>query len=299
MRTKIIFSSLIVALILGVTSPRLNAQKKHTRKEKLYLIETYDGAKITGKIISSNPEKLVVFNKEKGNIAIPAYQIKSKRELKAEEPYHNDPYLEELLFPGRYFITTNAFPIGKGEKYYKMNLLGPELQYGVNDHLDVGLMATWLFSPIVLNVKYSIPIGNWVSVAGGVMGLTGSWFNFSLYGTMAYGMLTLGNRHRNLNIGLGYARARNVNYFFDDPMSVNGTLVSIGGMYQITRKVVLVFDSYLMNGIGKDYGMTGFVLPGLRVDLKKSAFQFGYLGIADNGFVFPIPFPFLEYIIKF
>ncbi len=297
MRTKFIFLSLIIALILGVTTTRLNAQKKHTRKEKLYLIETYDGVQITGKIISSNPEKLVIFNKEKGEIVIPTYQVKSKHELKAGEFSKKGAYIGEPLFPSRYFITTNAFPIGKGEKYFKMNLLGPEFQFGVNDHLGVGLMTSWLGTPIVLNVKYSLAIGDKATIAGGLLGVTGSWVSLKSYGAMGYGMLTLGNARRNLNVGLGYGWAKS--YLYNDPISGNGSLVSIGGMYQITRKTVLIFDSYLFTGIGQDFGLTGVVLPGLRIEFKKSAFQFGFLGSLFEGKVYPVPLPVIEYIIKF
>ncbi len=299
MRTKIIFSSLLIALIFGVTTTRLNAQKKHTRKEKLYLIETYDGVQITGKIISNNQEKLVLLNKVKGEIAIPTYQIKSKRELKRDELSKDGEYIAKPLFPSRYFIATNAFPVGKGEKNFKMNLLGPDLQFGVNDHLDVSLMTTWSVTPIILNVKYSNAIGDWASIAGGVMGLTGSWMDLNTYGAMAYGMLTLGNARRNVNVGLNYAWVNNFNFFLGEPIPVKGTLVSLGGMYRISRKTALVFDSYILTGIEKDNRPGGFVLSGIRIDFKKSAFQFGFLGSLVEGWIYPAAIPLAEYMIKF
>ncbi len=298
MRTKIIFSNLIIALLFGVTTTRLNAQKKHSSKEKLYLIETYDGAKITGRIISSSPEKLVILNKDNVEIPIPIYQIKSKDELKAAELSKDGEYIAKPLFPSRYFITTNAFSIGQGEKYLKMNLFGPEFQYGVNDHFDVGLMATWVFAPIIMYAKYSIPISNWVSVAVGVLGLSGSWPDLNTYGAISYGMLTLGNIRRNVNIGLGYGWATNINFFLDKPIPMNGALASFGGTYQISSGTVFLFNSYLFTGIGTNYRLAAFVLPGFRVDFKKSAFQIHFLGALVNGDTYPLPIPFPGFIMK-
>jgi len=109
-------------------------------------------------------------------------------------------------FSTRYAITTNAFPIKKGENYGMLNFHGPEIHFAVTDRFNVGYMTTWAASPMAVSLKYSFDTkSEKVHFGVGSLLLSSGFFQkFKGYGTLTFGNVTLGDRKSNVTLSGGY-----------------------------------------------------------------------------------------------
>ena len=116
---------------------------------KKYLVTRHDGIEYRGEILSDDNREILMNTKTVGKIYIPKFEISTIHEI-VEERSVGYTYQAEGPFTTRYSFTTNAHPIKKGENYGMLNIYGPEFHLAVSDRLNVGLMSTWIASPIVL-----------------------------------------------------------------------------------------------------------------------------------------------------
>lgn len=109
-------------------------------------------------------------------------------------------------FSTRYSITTNAFPIKKGENYGMLNFHGPEIHFAITDRFNVGYMTTWAASPMAVSLKYSFDTKNEkIHFGVGSLLLSSGFFQrFKGYGTLTFGNVTWGDRKSNVTLSGGY-----------------------------------------------------------------------------------------------
>jgi hypothetical protein len=234
-------------------------------KGKFYLITRHDGVEYIGEIKSDDGHELAVYTRKLGLMYIPKYEIKSIHEIVDEESIVFDEYQAAGPFTTRYSFTTNALPIKKGENYGMLNLYGPEAHLALNDHLNVGIMATWIASPVALATKYSfLAKESRVNVSvGTLLGTSGYLNNFKGYGGLHWLNITFGDRKKNLTFSGGYAYLQAGNYEppegvynemeYDlagdentQPVSTShGPVFSIAGIFKIGAKSSFVFDSMI------------------------------------------------------
>jgi hypothetical protein len=206
-------------------------------------------------------------------------------------------------FATRYFITTNGLPIAKGESYITYNLFGPDIQYGLADNLGVGVITSWIGSPIIFTTKYSFEIDKNVNGAVGLLAGTGGWASsFGL--AIPYGSITLGNRKSNITGSLGYGTI-----WGNENNGGGRTIVSIAAMHKISKSISLVFDSFILPTTktyidpfdNKEYkNYFALLLPGFRFQTSETgAFQFGFAGMSFEGETFAVPFPYIQWFRKF
>ena len=138
-----------------------NAQVSKTEGDTLkYLIVRTNGIEYVGQIISDDGRELLLLTQQLGKIYIPKSEVKSVTLVDEQTDFKAGEYLGQGVFTTRYQFTTNAFSIKKGENYALINLYGPEVHFGILPNLSVGIMATWIASPIALALKYTIPTQN-------------------------------------------------------------------------------------------------------------------------------------------
>jgi hypothetical protein len=160
-----------------------------------------------GKIISDDGREVLIATKELGNIYIPKADITSIKVVNVEKEMVNNEYRGKGVFTTRYQFSTNAFPLEKDENYALINLYGPEVHFAINKRISIGLMATWIASPLVLAVKYTIPTSNEkINFGfGTLLGTTGYLNQAKGFGGLHWGMVTFGDRAKNLTLSLGYS----------------------------------------------------------------------------------------------
>ena len=125
---KYIIAIIIAVISLSPSGNRVNAQEDSTDfvQSKIYVITTMNGGVFVGTIISDNAKEIIIKTKDRGDVAIPKYELKSMKELEQGEINEDGEFVGTPLFATRYFITTNAFPMDNGDNYYSLNLFGTE-----------------------------------------------------------------------------------------------------------------------------------------------------------------------------
>ena len=297
---KYVFYSLLFLLNLQVC---LMAQVdlKDIDSSKTYIITTFDGAEFVGKFISFDAKEVTIVRKHLGEIIIPTYQISEIIELSNKDISDPDKYIRDQVFASRYFITTNGIPIKKGDNYFNINLFGPDIQLGIRDNLGIGIMTTWLASPIIGSIKYSIPMQNNSSIALGALVGTGSWVAFDTGLALPYIAVTQGDSKHNFSFSAGYGAVRFVNIFDGERGQWRGdALFSVAGMTGVSQNFSFVFDSFIVTGIGKDHSLVALLIPGFRLQLNKIvALQFGFTAIYYDRELANFPIPMGNVFVKF
>ena len=290
LQTTIKTCLIVLAFVLN---QEVQAQTDSIASKKIYVITTNDGGEFVGEIISEDTKEVLIKTKDKGEISIPKYQIKSRKELESGDLNMNGEYIPAEVFSTRYFITTNGLPIEKGESYVQWNLWGPDFEFGVAKNFSVGLMTTWLANPMVATAKYSIPLNKKTSLGLGTLLGTTTWIAPGGYGlALPFASLTNGDRKRNISVTAGYGAV------LYERESAGKMLLSGAGMTKIGKKVSLVFDSFIVPG-GTGSETFALLIPGLRIQTASDkAFQFGFAGIYSGGDVVPLPIPFVQWYKK-
>ena len=232
---------------------------------KTYIITRHDGVEYTGEIVSDDNREICIDTKMLGKIFIPKYEINTIYEIHEESTIAYNAYQAEGPFTTRYSFTTNALPIKKGENYGMLNIYGPEFHLAVSDKLNVGLMSTWIASPLILATKYSfITKETPVHLSfGSLLGTSGYLNNFRGFGGLQWLSITGGDRNRNITFSGGYAYLKTGNlYDYHAPGTYpaenfwntgterlesmyHGPIISIAGIFRIGGKASFVFDSMI------------------------------------------------------
>ena len=236
----------------------------------LRLVEKHDGTKYIAKILSDDGRELLLETEALGKIYIPKSEVKRISEIEDVGEIKNGELREEGPFTTRYAFTNNALPIKRHDHYAMVNLFGPEIHFAVSDRLNIGVMTTWIGSPLVAVGKYTIPTSNEkVNFSIGTMLGTSGYLNeFRGFGGLHWGTFTYGDRKNNVSVsgGFGYFNSGDqfnnyepgvyvgTNYNYPDiPYSnkqnlITAPIFSVAGIFQVTSRASFFFDSMLAFG---------------------------------------------------
>jgi hypothetical protein len=283
---------------------------------KTYVIKKHDGTEFIGRVIQQDLNQVVMETKKLGKLSIPKHEIVEIKEVQASELNEQGELLPTEIFNTRYFITTNALPIKKGDSYLLWNLFGPDFQFGVGKNFGMGIMTTWIGTPIIANAKYSIALGKNTRLGVGTLLGSGSYVAPQFYMALPFAALTFGNKSVNINFSGGYG------YVSNKGEGAGRGLCSVAAMFKVTKKVSFVFDTFiLLNGqstfenqtLSRVNSTTGkyetyvesverkkpgfaLVIPGIRFQTDKNkAFQLGFAGINSQSSWSKMPIPMLQW----
>lgn len=213
------------AQVPSVTSPATDTTK--------YIVTKNDGNEYIGRILSDDGREVLIETKMLGKVYIPKSDIKSIRKLDYTEDVQKGGEVSTVgVFTTRYQFTTNCFPIKKGENYAMINLYGPEVHFAVHKDLSIGVMSTWIGSPIALALKYTRGTSN-PKINYGVGSLLGSsgYLNSGRgFGGLYWGMITYGDRRSNATLSVGFGHFNDGNtYTYTQTIYEPGTYISVNG----------------------------------------------------------------------
>jgi hypothetical protein len=281
-KTRIMMKNLLLFLIL-CCSLMTNAQVAKSEGDTLkYLIIRNNGIEYVGQILSDDGRELLILTQQLGKIYIPKSEVKSVTLVDEQTDFKAGEYLGTGVFTTRYQFTTNAFPIKKGENYALINLYGPEVHFGIMPNLSVGIMATWIASPIALALKYTIPTQNPLLNfgVGTIMASTGYLNQAKGYGGLHWGMATYGTRRSNATLSLGYG-------YFNSGFSFNnqdfyyqpGTYAAVfnQGAYSFPIPEMLTYENEIGNFKSPIIGISGIAAVS-----KKASFIWDVMIIGGN-----------------
>jgi hypothetical protein len=200
------FFSLLLFLCVGFQFSELVAQVTPA-DTNLYRVVKYNNQEYIGRILNDDGREVLLETSKLGKIYIVKADIESISIVHREIDFVDDEYRGTGVFTTRYQFSTNAFPLQKHENYALVNLYGPEVHFSVSKNLSVGVMATWIASPIVLALKYSVPTRNEKLNFGfgTLLGSVGYLNQGKGYGGLHWGMVTYGDRKNNVTLSLGYS----------------------------------------------------------------------------------------------
>jgi len=338
----------------------------------LRLIEKHDGTKYIAKIISDDGRELLFETEALGKLYLPKSEVKRISKIEDVGEIKDGEFREESPFTTRYAFTNNALPIKQRNHYAMVNLFGPEIHFAVSDRLNVGIMTTWIGSPLIAVGKYTIPTNNEkVNFSIGTMLGTSGYLNqFRGFGGLHWGTFTYGDRKNNISFSAGYGYFNSgdnitsyqpgvyvgdsntytypdgssyttYNYpnipVTDRPNFINAPILSVAGIFQLTNKASIFFDSMLAFGKsnrsqvtysggqynydpisgeplppsnyvvtvtepGQFSAVALYVMPGMRFQKNENrAFQIAVAGVSvwENGGSFTFPLPLISWFIKF
>lgn len=321
----------------------VNAQE-NPKDTTTYLVTTTTGIQYIGTIVSDDGRELLIETKTIGRLYIAKAKVKSISKIKEsslkkiEEDYSEEE--EEVSldnpFSTRYYFTTNCFPVKKRENYAMIHLYGPEVHFSVSNRFSVGIMSTWIASPIALALKYTFPTKNEKLNfgLGTILGNTGYINQGRGFGGLHWGMVTLGDRDNNLTIsaGIAYINAGSNIYtpgtyssFAQIPFNYSKFLtmsvLGFAGTKRISESASLFFDSMifldnrqkitenydsnyqLINTTVSDHiAVTAFIMPGIRLQrTENKSFQVALAGVMGQaeGEPFSFPMPMCSWLYKF
>ena len=205
MKTKRITAFLCLILIsMGIRAQVVDPNQQ-------LVITLKDGSIYHGALIFDDGREMKFNTNELGLMVVKKQELKRmeksmEKKTDAQPDYTFLPKWKEGPFSTRYAITTNAFPIKKGENYGMLNFHGPEIHFAVTDRLNVGYMTTWAASPMAISLKYSFDTKNEKLHFGvGSLLLSSGFFQkFKGYGTLTFGNVTFGDRKSNVTLSGGY-----------------------------------------------------------------------------------------------
>jgi hypothetical protein len=285
MKIRLSFSTLLPILFFLLGSLQLHAQAPNTSAPSTdttkFLIVKNDGNEYVGQILSDDGREVLIETKSLGKIYIPKSDIKSMRPINYNEDIAKGEVSTAGVFTTRYQFTTNCFPIKKGENYAMLNLYGPEVHFAVHKDFSVGVMSTWIGSPIALALKYTRGTAN-PKINYGVGTLIGSsgYLNQGRgFGGLHWGMITYGDRRNNatLSVGYGYFNPGRANTNFGQPIYTPGVYAAPNGMYP-----EIPIDGYFYSSNQSNYKAPIIGLAGQAKVGKKASFIYDCMYIMAN-----------------
>lgn len=231
------------------------------KSEQLFVVTKFDGTEYIGKILSDDGREVLIETEALGKIYIPKSEIKSITKIEDNSRIINGAFSSDGPFTTRYAFTTNALPITKGANYGTVNLYGPEVHFALSNKFSLGLMSTWIASPLVLALKYSFKTKNEkINLSMGTLNGTSGYLNsFRGFGGLHFANITFGSRTKNLTISGGYAYILTGNeqfaidpgvYLVIEPIGtsqptpiIQGPVFSIACIAKVGAKASFVFDS--------------------------------------------------------
>lgn len=247
-----------------------------TTTKELKRIEKNDGTVYIGTILSDDGREVLINTESLGKIYIPKSDIKSIGAVGAEDFDEVGEYDPEGPFATRYYFTTNALPLKKGDDYAMIHLYGPEVHFSVGKNFSIGVMTTWFASPFILALKKSFQTKNEkINLSlGALVGTSGYLNTFRGYGGIGFGTFTYGTATDNVSFSAGYGIVNpgfNGNIFFNEDITADdgfypeneytyGDLVNtspsssrifqtplfqLAGTKRLGKRVSLIFDSMI------------------------------------------------------
>ena len=265
------------------TVSNLISDSSNVQIQRYKIIKT-DGGELVGEIIEQDSREVFFKTHDGREFYIPQYIIKEIVKLDAKEFNKQGNFVGEEPFATRYFISTNGLPIKKGDSYVLWNWYGPDVQFGLLDNFGVGLITTWFGAPAIGTIKKSFEINDYTQCAvGGLFG-SGSWGSFDAFGALPFGLISFGDRNRNIAFSGGYGLVSN------SGDSDTGILTSVAGMTKVTDKVSLVCETFFIIPQAQNSTPIILLFPGLRIhQAEGKAIQFGISGIFIDGESFGLP----------
>lgn len=198
---------------------------------------------------------------------------------------------QELMGYERGFYLPTGFLLPAGAKEYRnMGLLYNSLDFGISDHVNVGIAAVPLILANAIHVRLRAggSIGDFLHLSANANGYL-AWiiYDSATFGAAFTGVASLGSPDRNFTIGGGYG------FGFSTPAENGIWVVQFGGSYRLSRSWRLFGEGLVPTN------QPGLLLfsAGANWMFGQNRLEFGWSMINADFTI--IPFPFIGYGLRF
>jgi len=279
--------TILVSMILFCLFSDSQAQSDPiSRKDTMYMITTNDGGEFVGKIISDDSREVVIIDRTKGKLILPKYSIKLMEMVKQSNLVGN-MIVHANPHPSRYLFTPSAIALKRGEGYMNwFYFLIFQMQYGITDNFSMGITTSWILSPTMINLKYTVPVSDELCFAiGGQIGKLTIWDDNSV--ALGFASSTIGTAESNVSLNVGYG-----SYMRDGI-----TIATLSGVQRISENASIMGEFwYCQPNNGTPFFMGG---PAFRIySGRKSTYDIALLAIGNKSFqLWPLPLLSISYKI--
>ena len=201
---------IIISVLLNIICFNISSQSLISDTniiENLFLVTKNDGGEYIGEIISDDGREILMVTKSIGKLFINKSDIKSITKVNEKiSERKNGEFRSSGPFTTRYYFTNNALPIKKNENYALIHVYGPEVHFSVANKTSIGIMASWIASPVAMVIKQQVFSKNKVHLSiGSILGSSGYINQGQTFGGLHWGTLTFGDRISNISFSAGLA----------------------------------------------------------------------------------------------
>jgi len=262
-------------------------------KDTKWRIVTDDGFDFVGTVLSKNDQEIELSTIKYGVVKIQRKLIKNMIIITDDQIIGGDVWFENPQ-GSRYFYCPNGYGLRKNEGYYQnVWVMFNQASYGFNNYftMGIGTIPTVLFGadflPVWITPKASIPVvKDKFNVGGGIF--LGSIIGEGVGFGVAYGVATIGNRDKNINLGMGY--------FFADGEWANRPTFTISTMLRTGKKGYFISENYFINTPEETFGI---ILVGGRTIWPRLSLDYGLIVPINMGLDTFIAIPWLGFVIPF
>ncbi|RYY21650.1 MAG: hypothetical protein EOO36_00165 [Cytophagaceae bacterium] len=240
-----------------------------------YRVETVQGTKFSGRLVSMSLTKLEFDTPELGTFSLERAQIR-RADLQGPATIAaaaTKPGYFDIGNGNRLFFAPTARGLRQGEATLQdVDVYFVGLNYGLTRNISVGGYVSLVpgLAPneqlLVLTPKVSFPISEKLHVGAGLLYARVPSFDSNGRATgvgLGYGVVTYGSADNNLTFGLGYG-------------FVNGDIGStpvlqLGGQTRVSRRVSLISENYIL--ADSRAGMGG--LYGIKINWRRTSLGLG------------------------
>ena len=240
MKTKFIF--VVILAVIMVIPGKIWSQR--TKKKREVRIETIDGTVLTGKVKKQNDNYILLISKNIGEFKV--YKDKIRK-----IEYLDESEFTDFIKPhghkdnrSRYFITSSAYNLRKGETFYSNTwIFFNDINYGLTNNFSIGggIIPLFLFngadSPIWVSAKLSLPIvKNKFNISTGLSGWTVLGDETDIEAAMAANVTaTIGSPINNGSLSI---------YILFNEKGVSEPLLDLKGKFKISSRSFIMGEMY-------------------------------------------------------
>ncbi len=247
---------------------------------RVYEVETVQGTKFTGTLVSLSLSSLEFDTPELGRIKVERSQLR-RAELQgppAPGVAGAKPGYFDIGNGSRLFFAPTGRGLRRGENTLQtVNLFLLGANFGITDNFSLGgyvsvFPGVAVFDQfLMLTPKVSFPIREKVSIGAGLLYVRVPTFDSYSGGSsstgagIGYGALTFGRADSNFTLGLGYG-------FVSGEIGSTPVML-LGGQTRVSRRVSLISENYIV--ADSEAGMGG--LYGLKINWRRTSLGLGAL----------------------
>lgn len=262
---------------------------------KFVTVELKDGKKISGRVLEIDQSSIGILTENKEMLTIPKLEIVT---IGMDNKLGSGYDKSQEVYATRYIFTPSYLRMEKGDNYGRIALWGAELDYAISKRFTMGMMMTWLGSPMALNGKFAFPIAKKVHLGFGCLLAWGGLFFPSGLAALPFGGITFGDARKNITLTGGYG----ISSFMDSfNTSQSGSQMAFGisAMKKTKDGATVVLESVVIPFVPGSNQPSIFITPALRFHRKNTrSFQAGVLFMMVDGKVVPSPIPTISWLFK-